>query len=160
MSGFVENAKGIVGIIRDGLITLILILLFAMPATINARLVSAGFVEGDFGGLKWKAAVEDNNKQLSEATQTIGALQQQLDTTQAALKTSEQARAELAHQVTTTLPNSPIADAAAAPPPVQTNQIVQQNSQVVQNSRFRADVLRQRIELNDKLLATVPGAKQ
>lgn len=155
MSGFVDNAKGIISIVRDGLITLVLIFLLAAPSVVNERLQSAGFVEGDFGGLKWKSAVEDNNKQLAEATTSINSLQGQLNTTQAALKTSEEAREKLAHQVTATMPDSPIAEAAAAPPPVQTSQIVQQNDKAVKDSEFRANVLQQRIHLNNDLLAKV-----
>ena len=160
MSGFVDNAKGLISIVRDGLITLILITILAVPSFVNGRLTAAGFYEGDIGGFKWKAAVEDNNKQLNEATSVIESLQQQIATTQTALKKSEQAREELARQVKTTMPDTPAAATASAPPPVQTTQILQQNNQVVQSSELRSSVLRQRIQLNDKLLATVPAAKQ
>jgi hypothetical protein len=161
MSGFVENAKGIVSIVRDGLITLVLILLLVVPGTVNRRLMSAGFVKGNIAGFEWQAAVQDNNAKLHVAASTIDSLQEQIGKTEAALKVSEQSRQQLANQVTAAMPNSPIAEAAAEPPPVQTNQIVQQNARVVENSEVRANILRQQIQVNDRLLSTVaPSARQ
>ena len=85
MNGLVENAKGIVSITRDGIITLILVLLLLVPATVNKSLVEAGFKKGSIAGFEWEAVrdnVEDNNKKLSEATTTIETLQGQLTKTE------------------------------------------------------------------------------
>jgi hypothetical protein len=77
------------------------------------------------------------------------------------LKNSEHARQTLAEEVKATVPNSPVAETASAPPPVATNQILEQNQQVVNNSQIRENVLRQQIRLNDNLLARVarPGGQ-
>src|SRR5262245_19665239 len=117
MPGFVENAKGVVSIIRDGLITIILIMLLMMPATVNSSLVRAGFVEGNIAGMQWKAKVEqnvvDNSNKLGEAATTITTLQDQLTKTQKALTESEQARLKLAYQLTSEMPGTAAADMAA-----------------------------------------------
>lgn len=155
MDGFVENAKGVVSIVRDGLITLVLIFLIATPAWVNQRLMNAGFVKGSIAGFEWQAAVKDNNAKLTEATNTINALQGRLGITEAALKDSEEARQQLADQVKATVPDSPVADTASAPPPVRTDQILQQNQEFVKNSQVRENVLRRQIQLNDNLLARV-----
>ena len=62
MKDFVESAKGIVSVIRDGLITLVLILLLMMPKTINDRLMAAGVKKASIAGLDWEATVKDNNE--------------------------------------------------------------------------------------------------
>jgi len=156
MDGFVNNAKGLVGIVRDALITLILILLLLVPAKVNQSLIAAGFTEGDIGGFKWKAAVEDNNAQLTTAAETIDSLQNQLTTTQTALKDSEDARKTLAAQVTQTMPNSPAAQTATSTPTPPTNQIIQQNSQILKESVAGGVNLRARILANRSLLQSVP----
>src|SRR5205085_5525173 len=102
MHAFVDNAKGIVSIVRDGLITIILILLLFVPATVYKSLIDAGFTEGDIGGFKWKAAVEQNTEKLSGAAKTIVTLQDQLSKTQTALKDSEDSRKTLTEQVAQT----------------------------------------------------------
>jgi len=152
MDSVVDNAKGIVSIVRDGLITLILILLLLVPAKVNQSLIAAGFTEGDIGGFKWKAAVEDNNAQLTTAATTIDSLQQQLTKTQAALKDSEDARKTLATQVTQTMPDSPAAETATSTPAPPTNQIILQNSQVLKQSAIGGANLRARIVANRDLL--------
>jgi hypothetical protein len=161
MKDFVESAKGIVSVIRDGLITLVLILLLMMPKTINDRLMAAGVKKASIAGFDWEATVKDNNEKLDVAANTIDSLQKQLGVTAAALKNSEHARQTLAEEVKATVPNSPVAETASAPPPVATNQILEQNQQVVNNSQIRENVLRQQIRLNDNLLARVarPGGQ-
>ena len=164
MDSLVDNIKGIVGIVRDGLITLILILLLFVPVTVNRSLIRAGFVEGDIGGFKWKATVEsnvkNNNAQLTEAAATIDSLQKQLTTTQNALNDSENARKTLAAKVTETMPGSPAAQTATATATPPINQIILQNSHVLQNSVAGRVNLQERIKANDTLLATVKRAGQ
>ena len=158
MNGFVENAKGIVSITRDGIITLILILLLLVPATVNKSLVEAGFKKGSIAGFEWEAVrdnVEDNNKKLSEATTTIETLQGQLTKTEAALKESETARLKLADQVTEEMPGTEAATLATAAPVPEANQIAAQNKEVLNKSIARSNVFRQQIQLNRELLATV-----
>jgi uncharacterized coiled-coil protein SlyX len=156
MVGFVENAKGIVSIVRDGLITLILILLLFVPAMVNKSLIAAGFTEGDVGGFKWKAAVQENTAKLSGAAQTIDTLQDQLDKTQTALKDSEDSRIKLTDQVAETDPGAATAATATAPPPHATEVILQQNSRVLKSAESRGSVLRAQIQANENLLSTVP----
>lgn len=159
MPGFVDNAKGVVSIVRDGLITIILLLLLMMPATVNSSLVAAGFVEGNIAGMQWKAKVEENveenNTKLAEATATIETLEGQLNKTQQALQESEKSRKVLAEQIALEAPDTTAASMAAAPPDTQAREIVAQNSKVLSNSEVRSDVLRQQIRVNDRLLATV-----
>lgn len=154
MAGFIENAKGVVSITRDGLITLVLILLLLVPAAVNQRLISAGFVKGSIAGFEWQAAVKNNNEELGKAATTIDALQKQLSKTEAALKTLEESRQSLAEQVTATIPDSPVAETAAAAPPA-TTKILQQNDQLVKSSQAREHILRRQIQVNDSLLARV-----
>lgn len=160
MSGFVDSAKGLISIVRDGLITLILIALLAVPSFVNDRLKGAGFVKASIAGFDWQATVEDNTEKLKVAATTIESLQDQVAKTQAALKTSEDARQKLAGQVAAAIPDSPIAEAATQAPPVPTAQIVKQNDVIVKNSAIRADVLRQQIQLNNDLLAKVGNAQR
>lgn len=155
MDGFVENAKGIVSIVRDGLITLILILLLFVPATVNRSLIAAGFTEGDIGGFKWKAAVEDNTEKLNVAAQTIDTLQDQLGKTQTALKQSEDGRQKLADQLAQADPGAAPA-AEGDPPPHATAVILRQNSQVLKSAEDRGSILRAQIQANEKLLSTLP----
>ena len=159
MPGAVDNAKGVVSIVRDGLITVILIMLLMMPKTVNESLVSAGFVEANFAGMQWKRKaetnLEDNSKKLTEATTTITSLQQQLTKTQDALKESENARQQLASQVTTEMPGTTAADMAASAPPPEANKIVQQNRELLDRSEARSKVLREQIQINRDFLATV-----
>jgi hypothetical protein len=158
MNGLVENAKGIVSITRDGVITLILILLLVVPATINKSLVSAGFKKGNIAGFEWEAVrdnVEDNNKKLGEATTTIETLQDQLTKTEAALKESETARLKLADQVKEEMPGTEAASLATAAPVPEANQIAAQNKEVLNKSIARSNIFRQQIQLNRNLLATV-----
>lgn len=160
MGSFIDNAKGIVSILRDGLITLILVLLFVAPVQMNTALGKAGFVKGSFAGFDWESTVKENNTQLADAGNTINSLQQQLTTTQAALKESEDARKTLAAQVTQTMPGSPAAQTAAATQPPPTTQILQQNSQVLKESAVGKTNLEERIRANANLLATVKRAGQ
>jgi septal ring factor EnvC (AmiA/AmiB activator) len=159
MPGFVENAKGAVSIVRDGLITIILIMLLMMPKTVNESLVSAGFVEANFAGMQWKkkaeANLEDNSNKLTEATTTITSLQDQLKKTQDALNESENARQQLASQVTAEMPGTTAADMAASAPAAESKQIVEQNRVLLDRSEAHSRVLRKQIELNRNLLATV-----
>lgn len=160
MDSFVNNAKGLVGIGRDGLIILILLLLFLAPVHMNQALARAGFVKGSIAGFDWESTVKDNNAQLADAGKTISSLQQQLTTTQNALKESEDARKTLAAQVTQTMPGSAAANTAASTPAPPTVQILQQNSRILQDSAIGKSNLRERIQANDNLLATVKRAGQ
>ena len=127
-----------------------------MPATVNKSLIAAGFTEGDIGGFKWKAAVEDNNAQLASAATAIDSLQQQLTKTQTALKQSEDARKTLVSQVAQTMPDSPAAETAKTTLTPSTNQIILQNSQVLKQSVIGGANLRARIEANRSLLQSAP----
>jgi hypothetical protein len=158
MKDFVDNAKGIISVLRDGLITLVLVLLLAFPKAVNDRLNAAGIKKVDVAGVDWEATVKDNNQKLDVAATTIDALQQQVTKTQDALKTSEDARQNLAKQVAAQLPGTAIADVAAKPPPVPTDQIVARNNAVVKTSQMRADVLREQIQMNNHLLESVATA--
>jgi len=159
MPGIVDNAKGVVSIIRDGLITIILILLLMVPETVNSSLQRAGFVEGNIAGMQWKAKVEENvqanNSKLADADTTITSLQDQLTKTQNALKESEQTRKQLAAQVTAEMPGTTAADMAASAPTPATTQIVEQNRQLLDRSEARTRIYRQQMQVNRELLETV-----
>lgn len=159
MPGAVENAKGVVSIVRDGLITIILILLIAMPASINKSLKEAGFVKANIAGFDWQAVTDtvgDNSQKLSDAAATIKTLQDQLGTTQAALKESEEARTKLADQVTATMPGTPAAQMAEDAPVPATNEIVARNREILRSSTIQEGVLSRQIQVNKELLASVP----
>lgn len=159
MPGFVDNAKAVVSITRDGLITVILIMLIAMPATVNKSLKAAGFQKGNIAGFEWEAVAENvdaNNQKLSEAAATITTLQEQLGATQKALQESEEARTKLAEQVTATMPGTAVADLAETEPVPEANQIEAKNQEILRSSRLQESVLSRQIRVNRELLATVP----
>jgi hypothetical protein len=148
MGGVIDNAKGMVGTLRDGLIVLIVISLFLFPDHMNRALARAGFVKGSIAGFDWESTVRDNNAQLADAGKAINLLEQQLTTTQNALK-------ELAEQMKQTVPGSPAAQTAKVAPAPQTSQIISQNDQALKTSAVGRANLQERIRANDSLLATV-----
>lgn len=87
--------------LRDACLLLLAILLIGWPGTINRMLVAAGFEEGSFAGIKWKAKLEKSDQTLLEAQTTISDLQAQNNSLGQALskaKTqmpSEQTRADI-----------------------------------------------------------------
>lgn len=153
MGTILENIKALFAAIRDGLLTIILILFLTAPAWINARLSEAGFVEGNVAGFTWKKDIEDNSAKLTDALSTIDTLRGQLDKTQGALQDSETARTQLAAQVKAEMPSdSPIAQTAQNAPP-SVKPLVSENAQVLQQSGLNTRIFRARIADNASLLA-------
>jgi hypothetical protein len=155
MGGVIDNAKGMVGTLRDGLIVLIVISLFLFPDHMNRALARAGFVKGSIAGFDWESTVRDNNAQLADAGKAINLLEQQLTTTQNAMKESEAEKIKLAEQMKQTVPGSPAAQTAKVAPAPQTSQIISQNDQALKTSAVGRANLQERIRANDSLLATV-----
>ena len=72
----VEICQGFLNILRDSLIFLMLII---NPKIINKILTTAGFVEGEIAGFKWKKQLKKTDSQLIKATKEINSLKQRLE---------------------------------------------------------------------------------
>ena len=51
----IDVAKNLFALLRDIALAALAVLLLVFPTTFNDRLTQAGFEEGSFAGLKWKA---------------------------------------------------------------------------------------------------------
>jgi len=76
-SEFVNTGKDLVAMMRDFILLLLAVLLLAWPQAINSILVEAGFEEGSFAGLKWKAKFSESDAALLTAQATIDDLREQ-----------------------------------------------------------------------------------
>lgn len=85
----VTVAKDITATARDAGLLLLGILLIVFPSTFNGILVSAGFEEGSFAGMKWKSKLQNSDEALKVATGKIAELQRQLMTNQELLKKAQ-----------------------------------------------------------------------
>lgn len=79
LSGLVATGKDFVAMLRDAVLLLLAILLIGWPQTINSILVDAGFEEGSFAGMKWKAKLTQSDDTLLRAQATIADLKDQND---------------------------------------------------------------------------------
>jgi TRAP-type mannitol/chloroaromatic compound transport system substrate-binding protein len=79
LSGLVAIGKDLVAMLRDTMLLLLAILLMGWPQAINSILVDAGFEEGSFAGLKWKAKLNQTDGALVKAQATIVDLKDQND---------------------------------------------------------------------------------
>lgn len=77
VASFIAIAKDAFALLRDSALFAIGALLLFLPATFNSILTEAGFEEGSFAGLKWKAALHDTDTQLLLANDTIAKLEAQ-----------------------------------------------------------------------------------
>ena len=78
-SAIVALGKDLVAMLRDGVLLLLAILLLVWPQAINNVLVAAGFEEGSFAGLKWKARLSGADAALVKAQTAIADLKEQND---------------------------------------------------------------------------------
>lgn len=79
ISALVAVGKDLVAMLRDAMLLLIALLLIGWPQTINGILVEAGFEEGSFAGLKWKAKLGESDDALLKAQAMIADLRDQND---------------------------------------------------------------------------------
>lgn len=77
LSRLIATGKDLVAMLRDAGLLALAVLLIGWPHTINSILVDAGFEEGSFAGLKWKANLKSSDKILVEARNTIADLTDQ-----------------------------------------------------------------------------------
>ena len=77
LSGAVAIGKDIVALLRDGALLVMAVLLIFWPTRVNSILVDAGFEEGSFAGLTWKAKLSETDDALVEAQATIEDLRTQ-----------------------------------------------------------------------------------
>ncbi len=71
LSEIVATGKDLVAMLRDALQLLMAVLLIGWPQTINNILVEAGFEEGSFAGVKWKAKLtKSDSASLTESILT------------------------------------------------------------------------------------------
>ncbi|ABM02727.1 hypothetical protein Ping_0885 [Psychromonas ingrahamii 37] len=74
LSIIATTGKDLVAMLRDAMLLLIVVLLIGWPKTVNNILVEAGFEEGSFAGLKWKAKLTQSDETLLKAQATIADL--------------------------------------------------------------------------------------
>ena len=84
-----SRGKDSVALIRDALLLMLGMLLLLFPSTFNNVLTKAGFEEGSFAGLKWKAKLVETTDQLSKAEGAVKDLQKQLDKTTRLLNSAQ-----------------------------------------------------------------------
>lgn len=77
LSKAVGTGKDFIALLRDAVLLLIAVLLIRWPQTFNSILVDAGFEEGSFAGLKWKAKLTQSDDALLKAQATIADLKDQ-----------------------------------------------------------------------------------
>jgi hypothetical protein len=87
---YISQGKDLVALLRDASILLIMLLLLFLPTKINDLLVKAGFEEGSFVGIKWKAGLAQSDLSLKEAQATITSLRTQLDSLTAVLQQAQE----------------------------------------------------------------------
>ena len=85
----IEIAKNLFALFRDVALAVLAVLLLVFPATFNDRLTRAGFEEGSFAGLKWKAKLVESDTGLKEALVQINVLSDQMKLTSDKLKEAE-----------------------------------------------------------------------
>lgn len=85
----IDVAKNLFALLRDIALAVLAILLLLFPATFNDRLTKAGFEEGSFAGLKWKAKLVESDTVLKEARVQITDLSGQLKLTSEKLREAE-----------------------------------------------------------------------
>lgn len=91
LAGLIATGKDLVALLRDALLLLLGMLLILWPAAINGMLVAAGFEEGSFAGLQWKAKLTQSDGSLVKAQALIADLKDQNERLNQALS---QARAQ------------------------------------------------------------------
>lgn len=82
----IATAKDLFGLLRDFAIGALVTLLLIFPTAVNNRLTEAGFEEGSFAGLKWRAKFVESDAGLKEARVNINDLRAQLNLTTDKLK--------------------------------------------------------------------------
>lgn len=90
ISSKISTAKDLFALLRDVALGALVVLLLLFPATFNDRLTRAGFEEGSFAGLKWKAKLEQSDVGLKEARAQINDLTEQLGLATQKLREAEE----------------------------------------------------------------------
>jgi hypothetical protein len=83
MEGTIENLKGFVTFLREGIIVVVLLLFLLLPKVMNGVLERAGFQTASLAGFEWK--LHDSVDQTKAASDNVDKLQQQLTTLSARL---------------------------------------------------------------------------
>ena len=78
---FAENAKNTLGVAREFMLVIVLVLLILFPKVVNSRLITAGFTKADIAGLHWES-VQKASEQAGEASQQIQAANEKVDSVQ------------------------------------------------------------------------------
>lgn len=81
-----ENVKNTLGVARELMLVVILVLLILFPKIVNSRLITAGFTKADIAGLHWESVQKANeqageaSQQIQSASEKIAVVQKDLDT--------------------------------------------------------------------------------
>jgi len=76
-----EKIKDIISIIKEAALILLFVTLFLFPSVVSNRLQEAGFYQGSFAGLDWKAKVEQveaSNQRSLKNGHSVSLIQQNL----------------------------------------------------------------------------------
>src|SRR5262245_34560582 len=76
MASTIENLKGVVTFLREGIIVVVLLLFLLLPGVMNNVLGRAGFTKASVAGFEWE--LQDSVQKTQEATKTVGQLEQRL----------------------------------------------------------------------------------
>jgi len=70
MASTIENLKGSVTFLREGIIVLVLIMFLLLPGVMNNVLGRAGFTKASVAGFEWE--LQDSVQKTQDATKTVG----------------------------------------------------------------------------------------
>jgi len=76
MASTIENLKGFVTFLREGIIVLVLLMFLLLPGVMNNVLGRAGFTKASVAGFEWE--LQDSVQKTQDATKTVGQLEQRL----------------------------------------------------------------------------------
>ncbi len=79
IAGWVDTGKNLFALLRDLVLFLLLALLAGCPSVIGSRLTDAGLTEVDALGVKWKAQVEQSQRQTLAASAAVEQTQDKID---------------------------------------------------------------------------------
>jgi hypothetical protein len=78
MAGTVTNLKDFFAFLREGTITIVLLLFLLLPGVMKGVLSKAGFTSADIAGFKWE--LQQSAQQTQAATDTVAQLETRLST--------------------------------------------------------------------------------
>ncbi len=79
-------AKEVIVVVREGLIILVVLVLFLSPSLVKKTLTSAGFTKASFAGWEWEREVKAAKQQVEKAKGQLAEVQEKFDDVNTELK--------------------------------------------------------------------------